>query len=102
MVNFQVLPDSAHQTKLERHQGQFKLGVQYPYHGAHGRLNMVYMTKTRNHGITNPSNGKADTINKDYQEIMFFDWKTHLVKVQLTHDLRDDTILYKENAYLVK
>ena len=56
---------------------------------------MVYMTKTRNQGIINPSNCKADTIKKDYQEKMFFDWKIYLVKVQLTNDLRDDTILYQ-------
>ena len=38
---------------------------------------------------------KADTKNKGYQEIMFFDWKKQLEKVQLTRDLKDDTILYQ-------
>ena len=32
---------------------------------------------------------------KGYQEIMFFDWKIQLEKVQLTQDLKDDTILYQ-------
>ena len=32
---------------------------------------------------------------KGYQEIMFFDWKIQLEKVQLTRDLKDDTILYQ-------
>ena len=31
---------------------------------------------------------------KGYQEIMFFDWKIQLEKVQLRRDLKDDTILY--------
>ena len=48
-----------------------------------------------NIGINNPSNCNADTKNKRYQEIMFFDWKTQLEKVQLTRDLKDDTILYQ-------
>ena len=46
-------------------------------------------------GINNPSNCKADTKNKGYQEIMFFDWKKQLEKVQLTRDLKDDTIIYQ-------
>ena len=47
-------------------------------------------------GISNPSICKADTKNKGYQEIMFFDWKIQLEKVQqLTRDLKDDTILYQ-------
>ena len=33
--------------------------------------------------------------NKGYQEIMFSDWKIQLEKVQLTRDLKDDTILYQ-------
>ena len=45
-------------------------------------------------GINNPSNCKALIKNKEYQEIMFFDWKIQLEKVQLTRDLKDDTILY--------
>ena len=35
-------------------------------------------------GINNPSNCKADTKNKGYQEIMFFEWKLQRKKVQLT------------------
>ena len=42
-----------------------------------------------------PSNCKADTKNKGYQEIMFFEWKIQLEKVQLTRDLKDDTIIYQ-------
>ena len=45
-------------------------------------------------GINDPSKCKADTKN-GYQEIWFFDWKIQLVKVQLTRDLKDDTILYQ-------
>ena len=30
---------------------------------------------------------------KEYQEIMFFDWKIQIEKVQLTRDLKDDTII---------
>ena len=44
-------------------------------------------------GINNPSNYKADTKNKRYQEISFFDWKIQLEKIQLTRDLKDDTII---------
>ena len=33
--------------------------------------------------------------NKGYQDIMFFDWKIHLEKVQLTLDLKNNTILYQ-------
>ena len=97
MVNFQVLADSAHQAKLERHQSKFKLDVQYPHHSALGRLTYDLSDKNGkpNIGIINPSNCKADTINKDYQEIVFFDCKIQLVKVQLTHDLSDDTILFE-------
>ena len=32
---------------------------------------------------------------KGYQEIMFFDWKIQLEKVQITRDLKDDMILYQ-------
>ena len=46
-------------------------------------------------GINDSSNFKADTKNKGYQEIMFFDWKIQLEKVQVTRDLKDDTILYQ-------
>ena len=33
--------------------------------------------------------------NEGYQEIMLFDWKNQLEKVQLTRDLKDDTIIYQ-------
>ena len=33
--------------------------------------------------------------NKGYQEIMLFEWKIQLEKVQLTRDLKDDSILYQ-------
>ena len=46
-------------------------------------------------GINKPSNCKADTKNKGYQDIMFSDWKIQLKKVQLTRDLKDDTIIYQ-------
>ena len=46
-------------------------------------------------GIKNPSNCKADTKNKGYHEIMFFDWKIQLEKVQLTRDLSDNTMIYQ-------
>ena len=46
-------------------------------------------------GINDPSNCKADTKNKRYQEIMFFDWKIQLEKVQLTRDLSDNTMIYQ-------
>ena len=48
-------------------------------------------------GIIDPSNCKADTKNKRYREIMFFDWKKELEKVQLTRDLSDNTMIYQEN-----
>ena len=46
-------------------------------------------------GINNPSNCKADTNNEGYQEIMFFDWKIQLEKIQLTRDLTDNTMIYQ-------
>ena len=46
-------------------------------------------------GINNPSDLTADTKNKAYQEIMFFDCKIQLEKVQLTGDLKNDTIVYE-------
>ena len=46
-------------------------------------------------GINNPSNCKADIKNKGYQEIVFFDWKIQLEKLQLTRDLKYDTIHYQ-------
>ena len=64
---------------------------------AHGRLTYDLHDKNwiPNTGINNPSNCKAVTKNKRYQEIMFFDWKIKLEKVQLTHDLKDDTKIYQ-------
>ena len=38
LVNFQVLPDSAHHAELESYQAHNRLDDHYPYHGAHGRL----------------------------------------------------------------
>ena len=97
LVSFQVFPDLAHQAELEKHQGHIRLDTKFPFHGAHGRL--AYDLHDKNWiphvGINNPSNCKADTKNKGYQEIMFFDWKIQLEKVQLTRDLKDDTILYQ-------
>ena len=47
------------------------------------------------------SNCKADTKNKGYQEIMFFDWKIQLEKIHITRDLSDNTMIYQFD-YLVK
>ena len=51
--------------------------------GAHGRL--TYDLHDKNWiphiGINNLSNCKANTKNKGYQEIMFFDWKIQPKKV---------------------
>ena len=97
LVNFQVSPDVAHQAELEKHQGHIRLDTKCPFHGAHGRLINYLHDKNwiPHNGKDNPSNCKADTKNKGYQEIMFFDWKIQLEKVQLTRDLKDDTILYQ-------
>ena len=65
LVYFQVFADSVHQAELERYQGHIKLDE------------------------------KADTKNKRYQEIMFFDWKIQLEKIQLTRDLSDNTMIYQ-------
>ena len=96
LVKFQVFPDSAHQAELERYQGHIRLDSKYPFHGAHGRLTYDLHDKNwiAHIGINNPSNCKADTKNKGYQEKMFFDWKIQLEKVQQTRDLKDDTIIY--------
>ena len=96
LVNFQVFPDLAHQAELEKHQGHIGLDTNFPFHGTHGRLTYDLHDKhwIPHIGIKDPSNCKADTKNKGYQEIMFFDWKIQLGKVQLTRDLKDDTILY--------
>ena len=96
-VTFQVFPDSAHQAELEKYQGHIRLDNKLPFHGAHGRL--TYDLHDKNWiphiGINKPSNCKADTKNKGYQDIMFSDWKIQLEKVQLTRDLKDDTIIYQ-------
>ena len=80
IVNFQVFSDSVHQAEIERYQGHIKLDEKYPYNCADGRL--TYDTKDKRWiphiGINNPSNCKADTKNRGYQEIMFFDWTMQL------------------------
>ena len=95
IVNFQVFADSVHQA--ERYQGHFKLDKKYPYNGAHGRLTYDIHDKhwITHIGINNPSNCKADTKNKGYQEIKFFDGKIKLEKIQLTRDLSDNTMIYQ-------
>ena len=86
IVHFQVLADSVHQAELERYQGHIKLDEKNPYNGAHGRLTYDIHDKhwIPHIGINNPSNCKADTKTKGYQEIMFFDWKIQLEK-KTTH-----------------
>ena len=97
LVSFQVFPDSEHQAELEKYQGHIRLDNKFLFHGAHGRL--TYDLHDENWiphiGIKTPSNSKADTKNKGYQELMFFDWKIKLEKVQLTRDLKEDTIIYQ-------
>ena len=97
LVYFQVFADSVHQAELERYQRHIKLDEKYPYNGAHGRLTYDIHDKhwIPHIGINNPSNCKADTKNKGYQEIMFFDWKIHFEKIQLTRDLSDNTMIYQ-------
>ena len=97
LVFFQVFPDLAHQAELEKHQGHIRLDRNFPFHGTHGRLTYDLHDKhwLPHIGINDPSKCKADTKNKGYQQIMFFDWKIQLEKVQLTRDLKDDTILYQ-------
>ena len=103
MVNFEVFSDSAHQAALERYQGHVKLYDKFPFHGAHGRL--TYDLHDKNWiphiGKNTPSNCKADT-KKRYQELMFFDWKMKLEKVQITRDLKVDTIIYQGIKLLCK
>ena len=96
-MNVQVFPDSAHQAELERYQGHIKLNDKFPFHGAHGSLNYDLHDKNwiPHIGINNNSNCKADTQNKGYQEIMLFDWKIQLEKVQLRRDLKYCTIIYQ-------
>ena len=93
IVNFQVFADSVHQAELERYQRHIKLDEKHPYNGAHGRLTYdIHDTYWIPHiEIKNPSNCKAGTKNKGYQEKMFFDWKIQIEKIQLTRDLSDNT-----------
>ena len=97
LVNFQVFQTQHIKPNLKKHQGHIRLDTKFPFHGAHGRLTYdLHAENSMPHiGINNPSNCKANTKNKGYQEIMFFDWKIQLQKVQLTRDLKDDTILYQ-------
>ena len=86
IVNFHVFADSVHQAELERYQGHIKLDEKYPYNGAHGRLTYdIHDNHWIPHiEINNLSNCKANTKNKGYHEIMFFDWKIKLDK-KTTH-----------------
>ena len=97
LVNFKVFSDSRHHAELERFQGHIELDDKYPFRGRQGRL--TYDLHDKNWilhiGINNPSNCKADTSKKGYQEKLFSDWKIQLGKVQLTQNLKDDTILYQ-------
>ena len=95
IANFQVFPDSAHQSQLERHQVHIQLDDNFFYHGAHGRSTYgIHDRKWIPHiGIKTLSNCKADTKNSGYQEKIIFDCKIQLEKVQLTRDLKNDTIL---------
>ena len=97
IVNFQVFADSVHQAELERYQGHVKLDKKYPYNGAHGRLTYDIHDKhwIPHIGINNLSNCKADTKIKGYQEIIFFEWRIQLEKIQLTRDLTDNTMIYQ-------
>ena len=97
LVNFHVFPDVAHQAELEKHQSHIRLDTKFPFYGSLGILTDDIHDKhwIPHIGINNSSNCKADTKNKGYQEIMFFDWKLQLENVQLTRDLKDDTILYQ-------
>ena len=104
MVNFQIFPDSAYQAELERYQGHIKLDDKFPFQGAHGRITYDLHDKNwiAHIGINHPSNCKADTKNKCYQEIMFIDWKIQLEKLQLTRGLKDDTIIFKAKRFPCK
>ena len=97
IVHFQVFADSVHQAELERYHGHIKQDEKYPYNGARGRLTYDIHDKhwIPHIGINDPSNCKADTKIKGYQEIMFFDWKIQLEKVQLTRGLSDNTMIYQ-------
>ena len=82
IVNFQVFADSVHLAEIERYQGHVKLEENIPYNGAHGQLTYDIHDKhwISHIGIINPSNCKADTKNKGYQEIMFLIGKYNLKK----------------------
>ena len=82
LVNFQVFPDLAHQAEIEKHQGHIRLDRNFPFHETYGRFTYDLHDKhwIPHIGINDPSNCKADTKNKVYQEIMFFDWKIQLEK----------------------
>ena len=88
IVNFQVFTDSVHQAELERYQGHIKLDERHPYNGAHGRLTYdLHEQHWKSHiGINNPSNRKADTKNKGYQEILILIGKYNLKKFN-SHDI---------------
>ena len=74
LVNFHIFADLAHQAELEKHQGHIRLDRNFPFRGTHGRLTYDLNDKhwIPHIGINDPSNCKADTKNKGYQEIMFF------------------------------
>ena len=82
IVNFQVFTDSVHLAEIERYQGHVKLEENNPNNGAHGQL--IYDIHDKpwipHIGINNPSNCKADTKNKGYQEVMFLIGKYNLKK----------------------
>ena len=75
LANFQVLPDLEHHAEIEKHQGHIRLDKNLCFHGTHGRLTYDLHDKhwILHIGINDPSKCKADTKNKGYQEIMFFD-----------------------------
>ena len=100
MINFQIIPGSAHQADFEQHQGHIKLDDKYPHHDAHGRL--AYDLHNKNWishiGINNPSNCTADTKNIAYQEIMFFDWTIQLEKTKKTRELKRRCYIVSRNT----
>ena len=75
LANFQVFPDLEHHAELEKHQGHIRLDRNFPFDGTHGRLTYDLHDKhwIPHIGINDPSRCKADTKNKGYQEIVFFD-----------------------------
>ena len=104
IVNFQVFPDSAHQAELKKYQSHLRVDNKFLFHGAHERI--TYDLHDKNWiphiEINNPSNCKANTKIKGYQEKTFFDWKIQLEKVQQTRNLKDDAIIYPGNTHLQK